>query len=163
MVINLHFMKSLKPTFISVLHGLLICSILTTGACKKEKKPVPWFAKTLVGHWGLTDKGPNTETHLYFGGLGEFTYTFVHYDNGLADQTSYNGTYTTQSGNLTAIVKEKVEQKGNNPAVKTVSSITFYDNVPFKLDGDILTLKLVTYPADAPILTEFKFYRQLPD
>ncbi|SIQ09952.1 hypothetical protein SAMN05421821_101680 [Mucilaginibacter lappiensis] len=163
MVINLHFMKLLKPNFVSALYGVLICTLLITGACKKDKKPVTEPVKSLIGGWAVTNQGPNFDTHLYFGGLGEFTYTLVHYDNGLTNQTLYNGTYTTKGDSLKITIKEMVVQNGNSPVVKTPSNVKLYDRTIFILDGNVLTLKYITYPADAPVLTEFKFHRLLPD
>jgi hypothetical protein len=161
-VINLHFMKSLKPNFISTLYGMLICTVLITGACKKEKKPVTEPVKNLVGGWVDISQTANFETHLNFGGLGEFTYTLVHYGNPTT-QTSYTGTYITKGDSLKVTIKEMAEQNGQNPVVKTPSNVKLYDNATFTLDANLLTLKYITYPADAPVLTEFKFHRQLPD
>jgi hypothetical protein len=157
-------MKSLKPNFINLLHGVLICSLLITGACKKDKKPpIPEPAKTLFGSWSVTVPDANFSRSLNFGGNGTFNTTLTYYDKGQISYTSYTGTYLTKGDSLKVTITEMTQQDPNKPLVKTPSNVKLYDNSTFKLDGNLLTLKYITYPADAPVITEAKFHRQLPD
>ncbi|MGN8068765.1 hypothetical protein [Mucilaginibacter sp. SG564] len=157
-------MKSLKPNFIGAFHGVLICTILIIGACKKDKKsPVPEPAKTLFGSWSVTIPDANFSRSLNFGSDGTFSTTLSYYDKGQISYTVYTGTYLTKGDSLKVTIKEMTQQDPNKPSVKTASNIKLYDNSTFKLDGNLLTLKYITYPADSPVVTETKFYRQLPD
>lgn len=161
MAIKPAFMKSLKPNFIKLLHGTLICSLLVTGACKKDKKETE--PVKLLGGWVDTSKGPAAYTQLTFNAKGEFSSTLLFHDNGKTSGTTYSGTYTIKGDSLKIAIKEKTEADQNSKIVVTPSSFNIFEKATFVLKDNVLTIKYITYPADAPVVGEAKFSRAAID
>jgi hypothetical protein len=155
------FMKSLKPNFINLLHGILICSLLITGACKKDKKETD-PTKALLGTWVDSDQ-PSYRTQLSFNGSGQYTYTLLLRDNGKISSTSYSGNYTIKADSLKIDIHEKIEQDQNAQIVKTPDNTNFFEKATFTIKDNILSIKYISYPTDGPSLAERKFHRPATD
>lgn len=156
-------MTSLKPNFISLIHGVLIGTMLITGACQKEKRQVTDPVKTLVGGWNAVPVEANYGRRLYFGSDGSFTAAYIYHNDGDVSVESFLGTYTIKGDSLKVTIKEASEQHGNSPAVKTQINIQLYEKATYSINGSSLILNYITYPADGPVLTQTKFTRELPD
>jgi hypothetical protein len=145
----------------SMLYSLLIGSLLIIGGCKKENNQTDAL-NNLLGDWRETPVMDSTSRTLHFSKDGTFATVFTYHGTPGAVLKS-SGTFKIKGDSLLVTVKEKSIQGANEPAVVNQVTESFYDNATFNVTNSILTLKYTTYPADAPVATEAKFQKQLPN
>jgi hypothetical protein len=154
-------MKTPKLIKHCVLYSLLIGSLLIIGGCKKEKNQTDTLNK-LLGDWHETPVMDSTSRTLHFSKDGTFATIFTYQGTPTAVLKS-SGTFKIKGDSLLVTIKEKSIQGSNQPAVVNQVNLSFYDNATFNVTNSTLTIKYTTYPADAPVATEAKFQKQLPD
>jgi hypothetical protein len=155
-------MKTLKPIITSMLSCLLISSLLILSGCKKEKKTQPETFNTILGGWYETPITVSISRNLNFGSDGTFIMTIANYGTPTS-VIKFSGTFKIKGDSLLVTIKEKSIREGNNPATTTPANDKLYESAKFNVNDSILTLNYTTYPADAPVSTQAKFRRQLPD
>jgi len=129
--------------------------ILLASACKKDKVQPDVDYNTLQGTWKDRESTPNFNRYLkvtkdsvflMFKPIGTFN-----------EESYFSGTYTIKDDSLKANFNESVTKRDN----KLISRVKIYgqvlDNATFKVNNNILTLKYVSYPADAPVVTRAAF------
>jgi len=141
---------------------VLMAVILISAAGCKKSKTQPDSSNLLYGSWYETNLAAPIGRSIYFDSNNKFTTTIAQ--NGVNPSVSiYTGTYMVKNDSLRAnITEEKVMQ--NNVLISTKAiNINLYDKGTYSISNNKLTIKYITYPADAPVSTEATFQRQLPD
>lgn len=134
---------------------LSIFLLISLAACKKERDEAP--AHTLVGQWYETNLTGLVRS-LQFTNDNKFGFTS---GDQAGNATRYFGTYELRGDSMKVAITEKVTQEAGKPSVKTPSNQALYEKATFKVSVDTLTLKYITYPADAPVITTVKFQRAI--
>ncbi|ETZ22797.1 hypothetical protein [Pedobacter sp. V48] len=143
-------MKALTAVF----SFLILFSICFT-SCEKDREAPSESA--LVGDWQELDLTGFVRS-VKFTNKNEFQFSTGN-NEGYA--TKYTGTYQILSDSLKIETKEMLSQDPGKPAVKTATTFELYEKATFSISGDILTLKYITYPADAPVTTTAKFRKAI--
>ncbi len=122
---------------------LTICSILII-ACKKENNE-----ERLNGVWEQTDN--QFVTRLSFGPGQRFSMSLTYPDGSASIQ---NGNFSTKGDSLFVSISEMVEKRNTGEKIKSSVNYSLFEKAVFSVRGSKLTLKYITYPADAPVTTE---------
>ncbi|RWY50290.1 hypothetical protein [Mucilaginibacter gilvus] len=144
---------------------LLVVVMISISSCKKSGT-VP---KSLLGTWNEPAFPSGFSRSVSFYSDGKFAAVFTAYPNPLSGgssstiTTSYTGTFTVKGDSLLSNITTMAEQENTNTPVTSPSNQKLYEYATFKVSGNTLMLKYTTYPADAPVATEAKFTRFLPD
>ncbi len=142
-------MKTFTTTCLSVL------LLISLAACKKEREELP--KNSLVGQWYETNLTGFVRS-LQFTNDNKFGFTA---GDMAGNATRYFGTYELKGDSMKVAISEKTTQEAGKPAVKAPSNQVLYEKATFKVSVDTLTLKYITYPADAPVTTTVKFQRAI--
>jgi len=134
----------------------MLCSVaLCLSSCTKDEKPQPENA--LTGDWRETELN-GTVRSLRFTANHSFTFSVGSTDG---SGTIYNGTYLAKGDSLKVTVAQLLVQEPGKPVQTTPSTDRIYEKATFSIKADTLTLKYITYPADAPVPTTAKFKRMM--
>ncbi|MFD1257037.1 hypothetical protein ACFQ3S_09535 [Mucilaginibacter terrae] len=133
----------------------LLLLVLLVSACKKDKARPDVEFNTLQGTWKDRESTPNfnkflkvtqDSIFLMFKPIGNFN-----------EESYFSGTYNIKGDSLKVNFNESVTKRDN----KVISKIKIYgqvlDNATFKLNNNILALKYLSYPADAPVVARSTF------
>ncbi|WP_231465293.1 MULTISPECIES: hypothetical protein [unclassified Pedobacter] len=121
-------------------------------SCKKDKPA----GKTdvLTGAWQEASVNGSIGRRLIFKPDGLFT---MEIWSSTAKTSEVNGTYKIDGENLTVNISESVEfNAAGNPTKRNVS-YQLFEKGKFSITNTILSIKYISYPADAPVNTELKF------
>ncbi|MEO7214421.1 hypothetical protein [Mucilaginibacter sp.] len=151
---------------ILIRYCLLVAFIaISISSCKKSGN----YTKSLIGNWNEPAMPSGFRRNLVFYSDGTFTAAFTTYPSPLSGgisftiTTSYSGTFTVKGDSLLTNITTMAEQENTSTPVTSPSTQKLYEYATFKVSGNTLMLKYTTYPADAPVATEAKFTRVLPD
>ena len=136
-----------KLTTACALALLSICLM----ACKKYQHEKAENA--LVGDWQELNLTGITRT-LKFTDVYQFQ---LSSGDKMGYATRFTGTYQIHSDSLKVQTNEVLSQEPGKPVVKTSPTFMLYEKATFSVLGDTLTLKYISYPADAPVTTVAKF------
>ena len=139
-------MKKLLP-----LCGLLLMLSVLFVSCKK-KNDVKTDA--LTGAWSETPQ-QSYDRRIIFNTDGKFSLQVLGPDG--YPQLTLNGKYIIKGDSLTVTIMENLEKQGAGKVVKTVTNYNIFEKGTFSVKDNVLTLNYLTYPADAPVLTQSKF------
>ncbi|WP_421942838.1 hypothetical protein [Pedobacter sp.] len=133
--------------------GLFLLLTISIASCKKSKSEPEGKTDVLTGAWqeaGLTGVG----RRLVFKPGGGFTMEIwtSNYKSG-----EVNGVYKIDGDNLTVNINEDVEINSAGNATKRNVNRQLFEKGKFSITNTMLTIKCITYPADAPVETEFKY------
>ncbi|MDN3547691.1 hypothetical protein [Mucilaginibacter aquaedulcis] len=156
-------MKTSKLIKQGIFFTFLICGLLIIHGCKKDKKQKEQELDSIIGSWMNPQTTESIFQTVHFMSDGTFSSTTTFNSENPATVSTTSGTFKTKGDSLFVAIKELSERKGNKTPVKTTVNYKLYDNATFDVTNSILTLRYTTYPADAPVATEVKFQRQLPD
>lgn len=143
----------LNLTFTTTLFALVLLLTFSTG-CKKDRPkqdPKDLLSKT----WYNPDNSFHQSLEFSKDGLVIF-----RIQNKTSDElTQLSGNYTVDGNQLKITINKREEiQSGETVTSTTLTAYTIFENCTFKIEGDRLTLKYTSYPADAPQETEVVFY-----
>ncbi|TDQ09693.1 hypothetical protein [Pedobacter metabolipauper] len=138
-------------------------------ACKK-KTVTPDDEPTLVIH---TLEGQWEETpiqtyrrRIIFSRDGKFIMTTLFMKtatNDVSYSLAMEGNYMVTGNSLKVTVVQEITKEGTAPAIVTDVNREIFEKATFSIEGNVLTLKYISYPADAPVETELKFiYKVMP-
>ena len=133
----------MKKRILLLINLLAISSILFV-ACKKENND-----DRLKGTW--EQKENQFINRLEFGPGQKFSMSLTYTDGSASIQ---NGNFSTKGDSLFVSVSEMVEKKANGEIVKTPVDYSLFDKATYSVRGSKLTLRHISYPADAPVITE---------
>lgn len=156
-------MKITKLVQIFACFALTALLLIIAAGCKKSKNQ-PNNTNSLYGGWYEINTGANFQRTIYFEpGTSKFTMIIAQSGANPVTVSTYTGTYVAKNDSLKAnITEEKVMQ--NNVIISTkLTNISLYEKGTYGISNNKLTLKYITYPADAPVNTEATFQRQLLD
>jgi len=154
-------MKTPKLIKHGIMYSMLIGSLLTIGSCKKEKSSKN-SVDDVFGGWTEIQAMEGTARELHFSQNGTFFMRLTYFKIPISF-SQFSGTFKIKGDSLSVTVKEQLTQEGNQPSVIMPMNTKLYDDATFTITNAILTLKYTTYPADAPVATQVKFQKQLPD
>lgn len=152
-------MKTPKLIKRSMLISLLIGGLLIIGSCKKEKNQTD-LLNDVIGNWKETPVTDNVSRTVQFSKDGTIVMTFINQQPAPVFTLKFSGTFKIKGDSLKVTLKEQSAQDGDQQPVITPTNALLYDKATFNVTNSILTLKYVTYPADAPLATEAKFQKQ---
>lgn len=124
-------------------------------SCKKDPEAQP--ENLLTGDWRETDMDGLIRS-VKFTKDRSFSLSMSYGDGG---GTRYTGTYQIKGDSLKVATAEKLVQEPGKAVQRTATTDQLYEKATFSVAGDTLTLKYVTYPADAPVPTTAKFRRMI--
>ena len=129
---------------ILLLINLLVISSILIIACKKENNE-----GRLSGVWEQTEN--QFVSRLSFGPGQRFSMSLAYPDGTASIQ---NGNFSTKGDSLFVSISEMVEKRVNGETLKSRVDYSLFEKATFSIRGSKLTLKYITYPADAPVTTE---------
>jgi len=139
--------------------GLILgCSLLFL-ACGKKKLPEKQLPEnnTLEGQW--LELSTENQRRLVFTNDGKFV---MFTSDGKGYSMRINGNYSKKGDSLKVHVFEQLEKQSDKELVKTELNSELFERAIYSIKGPELTLKYITYPADAPVETELKLKRVSP-
>ena len=135
--------------------SILCVFTLLVSSCKKDREPQP--EKSLIGDWRETELNGFTRS-VKFTQDRSFFLSIGHDDgNGIM----YAGEYRIKGDSLIVSTKEMLVQEPGKVGQRTATTYPLYEKATFNVNGDTLTLKYITYPADGPVPTTAKFRRMI--
>lgn len=152
--------KSLRMKFFQLIRvtlpgWALLLIILLASACKKDKVQPDVEVNTLRGTWKERETTPDFNRYLKL--TQDSIFLIYKPINTLNEESYFSGTYAIKGDSLKADFNELITKRDN----KLISKVKIYgqvlDNATFRVNNNILTLKYVTYPADAPMVTRATF------
>ncbi|MEN0052153.1 MAG: hypothetical protein AAGC65_00720 [Mucilaginibacter sp.] len=152
-------MKTPKPLKQRMLLGMLMAGLLIMSGCKKEKSDTDQLNK-VVGNWKETSSEENISRTLQFSKDGSFVMTFISQQVTPVYTLKFSGLFKIKGDSLKVTLKQQSAQQGDQQPVITPANGLLYDKAIYNVTNAVLTLKYVTYPADAPVATEAKFQKQ---
>lgn len=134
--------------------GLFLLLTISITSCKKSKTELDGKTDALTGAWQEANMSGSIARRLVFKPGGDFTMEIWtnNYKSG-----EVNGTYIIDGSNLTVNINEEVEINSAGSATIRKVNRQLFEKGKFSISNDILTIKCITYPADAPVDTEFKY------
>lgn len=132
--------------------GLFLLLSVLLFSCKKDK---PEKEKdVLTGAWQESGMSGGMGRRLVFKPGGEFTMEIwaSTYKSG-----EVNGIYKIDGDNLTVNISEDVEINSAGIATKRKVNRQLFEKGKFSISNGILSIKFISYPADAPVETEIKY------
>ncbi|MDN3588170.1 hypothetical protein QWY86_15915 [Pedobacter aquatilis] len=132
--------------------GLFLLLSVLLFSCKKDK---PEKEKdVLTGAWQESGMSGGMGRRLVFKPGGEFTMEIWTntYKSG-----EVNGIYKIDGDNLTVNISEDVEINSAGIATKRKVNRQLFEKGKFSISNGILSIKFISYPADAPVETEIKY------
>lgn len=137
--------------------GLLLLLSMSIFACKKDEiSSEPKNA--LYGSWAEIPSN-NYRTRINFGTQGNFEMALR--DSSKAYwSTAVIGRYKISNDSLKVNITRIEERSASGTVTNTTpSNYTIFDKGKFSVENDVLTIQCVTYPADGPVPTIFKYNR----
>jgi len=144
--------------------GLVLMAVvlLSAVACKKDKaKPEPKLA--LHGEWQELGLSAGLERNLYFSSDNGFKMDVIDRISPSNVINTYTGSYTLVNDSVKVKITKKQTIKDNMLVSSEVVDNDLFEKGTYQVEGNVLTLKYITYPADAPAKTEIKYRRRLID
>ena len=138
--------------------GLLIMLSVLLVSCKKKDDVKVAKRDILTGSWSETSQKPYNRI-LHFETDGKFSMEVLD-NTGYANLT-LKGKYVIEGDSLTVTLLESVEQQGGGKEIKTLINNKIFEKGTFNVKDFVLTLNYITYPADAPVLTQAKYNKIL--
>lgn len=112
-----------------------------------------------MGGWNETGLSANVSRSLRF--YGDSVALNIAASGVVYSLTKISGTYKVQGNNLVFNFDKQFVMESGRQSALTPYTGKLYENATFSVDGNTLTLKYTTYPADAPVVTTAKFTRGL--
>jgi hypothetical protein len=128
---------------------------LSLASCKKDRGVQS--KNLLTGYWVEQDLVGYTN-RISFTDANQFQ--ILTYQS-TKDMFSYNGNYNVKQDSIKFLTVETIHIEEGKPEVKTATTYPVYEKATFNIVRDTLTLKYITYPADAPVETTAKFVRPI--
>ncbi|WP_316736488.1 hypothetical protein [Pedobacter aquatilis] len=134
--------------------GLLFSLIILITSCKKEKSEAE--KDVLTGAWQEAGMSGGMGRRVIFKAGGDFSMEIWtnSYKSG-----EVNGVYKIDGDNLTINISEDVDINSAGIATKRKVSRVLFEKAKFSILNDRLTLKFISYPADAPVDAEITYGR----
>lgn len=138
---------------------LFLLSIIMI-SCKKDKANPEGKKDILTGAWQEIGLNGGFTRLIVFEPGGGFSLKASDKD-GLI--TTLKGKYTIESDNLKVAITEQTERQANGSMLKTTVNNQLFEKGKFLITNYTqLSISHITYPADAPILTESKYGKIIP-
>ncbi|MGY3053484.1 hypothetical protein ACVWYG_001684 [Pedobacter sp. UYEF25] len=137
--------------------GLLLLLSISIFACKKDEiSSEPQNA--LSGAWA--EVPPNDSSRrIFFGTQGNFEMELRDSSKAYWSRAVI-GKYKISNDSLKVNITSEVEKSADGKVTKTTTtSYVIFDKGRFSIENDLLTIQCVTYPADGPVPTTFKYNR----
>jgi len=132
--------------------------LIGTSACKKNNAQ-PDTKPPLYGDWKELNLNAGLERIVSFGSNDSFKLTVVNSTVPSIVISTYTGTYIVKNDNVEVKVNQEVVTKDKVVISTTAVNSSLFDKGTYKVENNVLTLKYITYPADAPVNTEATFKR----
>ncbi|WP_316779097.1 hypothetical protein [Pedobacter antarcticus] len=130
--------------------SLTLCVSLLFVACKKNKDGAP--NHELVNQWQENLSGGYARK-LTFAADGKFS---IEYIGGNENSVS-NGKYTVNGNSLKVILTESLSKQGTPNVVRTEINYEIFEKGTYKIEGSVLKIRYISYPADAPVQTKAEY------
>ncbi|MFC3562703.1 hypothetical protein [Pedobacter jamesrossensis] len=139
--------------------GLLLLLSVFMISCKKDNN-LSGKTDVLTGAWQETGLTGGFDRLIIFEPGGGFSLKASINNDLIASSRGY---YSIENDNLKVTVTEKNEKQTNGSMVKKAVNIQLFENGKFIItDKAYLTINCITYPADGPSPTEFKYNKIIP-
>jgi len=149
--------KFLKLNLVLVLMAAIL---LSASACKKDKAQ-PELKPALQGDWQELSLSAGMERLISFRSDKSFRMVLVSKIAPSIFISTYTGTYTLNNDHVQVKLTDERVTKDNVLVSTAAVNMNLYDKGTYKVEDNVLTLKYITYPADAPVNTEAKFKRRI--
>lgn len=133
----------------TLLYFCILLSIVLITSCKRQSagQEKSNYIDKLSGEW--TEVSPVHKRRLIFTDDGKFA-MFIGEGNNYTIKIS--GNYSVEGDSLKAKAIEQLEKQDDKSTIKTELNNLLFDRATYKFkDGQLLIIKYITYPADAPI------------
>jgi hypothetical protein len=138
----------------------IIILLISASACKKDKTQ-PEVRPALYGDWQELSLNAGFQRIISFRSNNSFKMDVVNLIPPSVIISTYTGTYTLKNDSVKVNVTEEKVVKDKVLVSNAAVSINLYDKGAYRVENNVLTLKYITYPADAPVNTEAKIRRLL--
>lgn len=156
-------MKIAKTVKSRLVLSLMAVLIVMTIACKKDKAQPATPKPALQGDWQELSLSAGLERNISFRSDKSFRMDMVSRIGTSYTVSTYTGTYTLADDKVEVKLTEERTTKDNVPVSSAAINTILYEKGTYKVENNTLTLKYITYPADAPVNTEATFRRRLID
>ncbi|SDL40430.1 hypothetical protein [Pedobacter antarcticus] len=130
--------------------SITLCMTVLFIACKKNKDGEP--NHELVNRWQEKLSGGFTRT-LIFSSDGKFSMEFAGGD----ENSVVNGKYIVNGNSLKVNLTESLSKLGTSNVVRTKIDYELFEKGTYKIEGSVLIIQYISYPADAPVQTETEY------
>ena len=135
--------------------GLLLFLSISIFACKKDLESVE-PKNALSGGWEEISQN-NYARRILFGTEGNFVMEILDSTKTYWG-TAVIGKYSIDNDSLKVNITSEVEKSSEGKVTKTTPrNYILFDKGVFSIENSILTINCVTYPADGPVPTTFKY------
>lgn len=130
----------------------LLLVILLASACKKDKVQPDVDYNTLQGTWRNETTVPGSSSLLKI--TKDSIFITSRYTVGTDNEVQYNGTYKTKGDSLQTQFTETTFKQNNVVISKTTVNFQIFNKATFIVNDNMLVIKYLTYPAEAPVVTK---------
>ena len=133
---------------------LLLPIALCFISCKKDSQTRR--ENSLIGTWVETNLS-SANSSITFAKNKSFNLSTVY---NVGAKTSISGTYQVEGDRLKMNANERSDQQPGMDVVKRPASGEVFEAATFSISGNIMTLKHISYPADAPYVMTSRFKKE---
>lgn len=137
---------------------VLSCGVLLISCAKKKPQEERHNENnTLEGQW--LEASTTHQRRLVFTADGKFT---MFIGEGKEYSIKINGNFVQKGDSLKVQVLEQFEKQDDKELVRTELNNELFERAVYSVKDSELTIKYISYPADAPVETALKLKRVLP-
>ena len=147
----------------SIGFALMAVVVTLAAGCKKSQNQ-PSVDNSLYGGWAEINTGANSQRSIYLEpNANKFIMNIPEFGVNTTTVSTYTGTFTVKNDSLKAYITEEKVTQNNVPISSRALNFNVFEKGTYSISNNRLTVKYISYPADAPVLSEATFQRQLPD
>lgn len=134
--------------------GLFLLFTILITSCKKSISEPEGKTDILTGAWQEVGLSGGFSRLVIFEPGGGFT---LKASDKVGLSVTLKGKYSIENNNLKVNVTEETTRQDNGTMLKKAVNVELYERGKFSIANTVLTINCITYPADAPVDTEFKY------